>query len=318
MKLITAVPIPGCPTPIDYRSRLLLTGSCFTTLMARKFEYFQFQGQYNPFGILYHPLAIENLLARAVQNRRYTDGEIFSHAEAWHCFEAHSELNRLTPTELLEALNNALGATRRAVSDATHLIITLGSAWVYRHRESGAAVANCHKMPQSLFSKEVLDADEICQSLQRLSDQVRTANETVQLIFTISPVRHLKDGFTGNQRSKANLVSGLHRFLELSGTNTNNYYFPSYEIVLDELRDYRYFDSDLVHPNMLAVEYIWEKFRDACIAPEAQAVMEEVDVVRKGLLHRPFNPDSQAHRDFLKTLQRKMTYLKERYPSINF
>lgn len=318
MKLFTPVPIPDCPVPIDYRSHLVLVGSCFTTLMACKLEYFQFQHQSNPFGILYHPLAIENLLTRAIRGRYYTGDEIFFHGEAWHSFEAHSELNRLSGPEMLEALNNALRATKETVGRATHLILTLGSAWVYRHRDSGSIVANCHKLPQKLFSKELLSAEEVCLSLRRLCELVREANSQLQLIFTISPVRHLKDGFTGNQRSKASLVTGLHAYLEQSQNSADGYYFPSYELVLDELRDYRYFDADLVHPNALAADYVWEKFREACIAPEAFDVMEEVDTIRKGLQHKPFNPDSVAHQAFINTLQQKIAYLKQRYPGINF
>ncbi|WP_418501383.1 GSCFA domain-containing protein [Flagellimonas sp.] len=318
MDLQTKVPIQPADNPIDYQNKVLLLGSCFVENMGAKFGYFQFRNSLNPFGILFHPLAIENLVQRAVDGPSYALDEIFEQDGMWYSFDAHSELRSGDSGELLKLLNQRLMETKRSLETASHIIITLGTAWVYRNVASKKIVANCHKVPQKEFQKELLTTDEIKTSLENCVALVKKVNPKAQFIFTISPVRHLKDGFVENQRSKAHLISAVHSILSSRAQSRELAYFPAYEIMMDELRDYRFYGKDMLHPNELAVDYIWEKFRSAWISPDCLSVMEEVDSIQKGLMHRPFNPDSDGHQKFRASLQAKITYLQEKYPFMKF
>ncbi len=316
MKLQTIVPIEKSSVPIDYGSRILLLGSCFVENIGRKLEYFKFQTTQNPFGILFHPLAIENLVERAITNQIYKKEEVFEHAGIWHCFDAHSDVSAESEQELLHNLNHGLGRTKEVLKSATHIFITLGTAWIYRNKTTQNIVANCHKVPQKEFDKELLSVDAIQSSLERCVELINSINEKTHILFTISPIRHLKNGFVENQRSKAHLISSVHK-------TTSNFvpltsYFPSYEIMMDELRDYRFYGKDMVHPNNLAIDYIWEKFKSSWISAESYSIMDEVDQLQKGLLHRPFNLKSEEHQNFKKALETKIERFQEKYPFIKF
>ena len=318
MKLQTQIPLEKVESCIDYNSRLVLLGSCFVENLGKKFDYFKFRQLQNPFGILFHPLAIEQLVSGAVRGETYSETDIFNLNGLWHCYDAHSDLSDTSQKELLEKLNGGLTSTRKHLESASHIIITLGTAWAYRHDETGGIVANCHKVPQKEFSKELVDIPEIIDSVQRIVKLVQSVNASVQLVFTVSPVRHLKDGFVENQRSKAHLIAALHRLLTTSIDTPNLSYFPSYEIVMDELRDYRFYERDMVHPNSLAIDYIWEKFKSVWISDTAYSIMDEVETVQRGISHRPFHPGSEQHGRFKKDLEKKITELKKRHPFMAF
>lgn len=308
----TKIPIQPQEPKITYDSKILLLGSCFVENIGKKLEYFKFSNSLNPFGILFHPAAIHNFLKNVLSKKRFSEADIFYHNEAWHCFQAHSDLNSGEKSEILERLNSAVEETHDFIRTASHVIITPGTAWGYRFQETGEVVANCHKVPQKKFSKELL---EVKQDLSACAEIVREINPDAAMIFTVSPVRHLKDGFSENQQSKARLISAVHEVI--SETN-NAYYFPSYEIMMDELRDYRFYAEDMLHPNKVAIDYIWGKFQEAWIAAEAGQVMKRIDTIQKGLSHRPFREDSEAHQKFLKDLQKKIDSLKAEYPQIRF
>ena len=318
MKLQTQIPLEKVEGSIDYNSRLVLLGSCFVENMGKKFDYFKFRQLQNPFGILFHPLAIEQLVSGAVRGETYSETDIFNLNGLWHCYDAHSDLSDASQKELLEKLNGGLTSTRKHLESASHIIITLGTAWAYRHDETGGIVANCHKVPQKEFSKELVDIPEIIDSVQRIIKLVQSVNASVQLVFTVSPVRHLKDGFVENQRSKAHLIAALNRLLTTSIDTPNLSYFPSYEIVMDELRDYRFYERDMVHPNSLAIDYIWEKFKSVWISDTAYSIMDEVETVQRGISHRPFHPGSEQHGRFKKDLKKKIADLKRRHPFMVF
>ena len=318
MELQTKIPLTPSDTPIDYQNKLVLLGSCFVENIGAKLDYFKFQQVQNPFGILFHPLAIENLVQRALEGKMYQQDEIFEHNGIWRCFDAHSDLRSDNPETLLKLLNQGLKDTKTTLETSSHVIITLGTAWVYEHNISGKTVANCHKVPQKQFTKKLLSVAEIEASLQNIISLIQNVNPKAQIIFTISPVRHLKDGFVENQRSKANLITSVHSALSSRAQSRELSYFPSYEIMMDELRDYRFYGADMVHPNPLAVDYIWERFKSVWILENAHPIMDEVDAIQKGLMHRPFNPDSEAHQKFKTSLRAKITYLQERYSFIKF
>ncbi len=315
MKLQTEIPLEKAENQIGYGSQLLLLGSCFVENIGRKLHYFKFRHLQNPFGILFQPLAIEKLMTRALQKESYSESDIFLLNERWHCFEAHSSLSDTSKENLLKKLNDGLEVTLSQLQTASHIIITLGTAWAYRHMASGNIVANCHKVPQGEFSKELLSIDEITNSLERTLKHARSINNELQFIFTVSPVRHLKDGFIENQRSKAHLISAVHKILKTSVTlGAVDGYFPSYELMMDELRDYRFYERDMIHPNQLAIDYIWKKFKQVWISEEAHSTMEKVNAIQKGLQHRPFNPGSEQHRKFREGLETKITAVRKVYP----
>ncbi len=317
MKLQTTLTIPKLHDPITYDSKIVSVGSCFAVHMAEKFKRFQFISSVNPFGILFHPLAIEKLFQFLIDEKHFTEEDVFIYDEIWSSYDAHSDLDALSQEEIVSNLNKKLNGFRKDITEATHLILTLGTAWVYRNNESQQVVANCHKVPQKHFAKEIVSVEQIVVNLNKISAILQQINPQITVLFTISPVRHIKDGFVENQRSKAHLIAALHQFLE-ENPSDKKYYFPSYELMMDELRDYRFYSADMLHPNELSVEYIWNAFIESCVSSESAVLMKKVDEVQKGLAHRPFNPYSEKHQQFLETLAQKLDELLEKYPFMNF
>lgn len=316
MKLQTKIPLTKqLHNLIDYSSELLLIGSCFVDNIGAKLNYFKFQNTLNPIGILFQPIAIEKLITRAINEEHYTEDEVFFYNEQWHCFEAHSCLSNASKEILLKSLNDAIDTTQKQLAKSTHLIITLGTAWVYRLTSKDCLVANCHKKPQKEFLKELLTIDEISESLNAVIALIKSVNPKISLIFTVSPVRHLKDGFVENTQSKSHLIAAIHQVVE---PRNSSYYFPSYELMMDELRDYRFFNEDMIHPNQLAVDYIWNKFKHVWMSDASIQTMEKVEVIQKGLAHKPFNPQSEQHLSFKKNLILKISSLQKRYPYMKF
>lgn len=318
MKLQTNIPLVSAQNQIDYQSKVLILGSCFAENIGKMLNYYQFQSVQNPFGILFHPIAIEKLLLRSIQKETYTEKDIFYLNERWHCFDAHSDLSDTSKENLLEKLNLALEKTLQQVTKATHIFITLGTSWAYRNLNADSFVANCHKVPQKEFSKELFSVAQNVKSLESTIQSIQSVNKTAPIIFTVSPVRHLKDGFIENQRSKSHLIAAIHQVIETLNLASPISYFESYELMMDELRDYRFYETDMVHPSQLAIDYIWEKFKEVWISPRVSSLQEKVDAIQKGLRHRPFNPSSEKHQRFLKSLEEKITYLQKEYPFMQF
>ena len=299
---------------IDYQSNILLLGSCFSENIGEKFEYYKFQNLVNPFGILFHPKAIATFFERVIEERFYSEKELIFYNERYHCFDAHSSLSNSNSEELLNHLNNILKTVRVQLKSTSHIIITLGTAWVYEHNTQNRTVANCHKIPQKEFHKRLLSIEDITASLQKVQSLITKLNPEVQIVYTVSPVRHLKDGFIENQQSKAHLLSAVHETV----SNTNTAYFPSYEIVMDDLRDYRFYKEDMVHPNHIAVAYIWQQFCNTWCDETTKPIMKQVATIQKGLAHKPFNPNSEQHQQFLKGLTNKKGQLVKDFPFMRF
>ena len=310
MNFTTKIPIAKSNNPIDYNSKILSLGSCFAENMSEKFSYFKFRNNVNPFGIIFNPVSIENLISRIVNKQEFTQADLFFHNDLWHCFEIHSELSSPDKELLVQDLNQILELTNGLIVQSTHIIITYGTSWIYRNRSSEKIVANCHKVPQNQFDKEILSVGTIEKSIQNTVDLIRKINPGCTFIFTISPVRHIKDGFIENQRSKAHLITAIH--------NLQQHYFPSYEIMMDELRDYRFYAEDMLHPSRTAIDYIWECFFENYVSEACFSTMEEICSIQKAMAHRPFNPNSDSHQKFLHNLQHKIDTLQEQYPDFTF
>ena len=315
MKLTTPIKLSRQNPPINYSSKVLLLGSCFAQNMGAKLEYYKFQQCTNPFGILFHPVAIEKLITRAVNQIWFTSKDVFLQNEQWHCFLAHSKLSNTSEEDLISALNLALEKLRFSLLEASHVVFTFGTAWVYKHLEKDTIVANCHKVPQKEFVKQLLSPDDVSDVLLGIETKLRTINPTCSIINTVSPVRHIKDGLLANSRSKAHLIAGVQ---EIVSPEKLNYYFPSYEIMIDELRDYRYYKEDLIHPNETAIYLIWEKFLSSWVASETFEIQKKIAVIQNGLLHIPFNEHSKAHIHFKKDLETKISEIKEQLPWATF
>jgi hypothetical protein len=315
MNFQTQIPLQKSDFPIDYTSKVVSLGSCFAENMAEKLEYFKFENVVNPFGIIFNPVSLEKLILRSIHKNYFTEKDIFYHNEAWHCYEVHSELSNPNKEEFLSNLNQLIDSTNQELSKSTHVIITLGTSWVYRYIESNEIVANCHKVPQKQFVKELLSIAQIEASLQNIISEIQAINAKCNFIFTVSPVRHIKDGFVENTLSKAHLISALHASnFQLPASN----YFPSYEILMDELRDYRFYAEDMLHPNQIAIDYIWIKFFENYIDEKEFSLMNQVCEIQRALKHRPFNPNSESHKKFLENLNQKINTLVNKYPHFQF
>jgi hypothetical protein len=318
MKFQTTIPIKKSDFLIDYSSKLVTLGSCFAENMGDKFDYFKFQNTTNPFGIIFNPISLEKIILRSLHKKYFTEKDMFFHNEAWHCFEVHSELSNPDKAEILTTLNQLIDTTNGHLENTSHCLITLGTSWVYKHIESDAIVANCHKIPQQQFVKELLSVADIESSLKRIISGIHSLNPNVKFVFTVSPVRHIKDGFIENNVSKALLITAIYNIFSVPPLGAEGAYFPSYEIMMDELRDYRFYAEDMLHPNQTAIDYIWMKFSENYINEIEFETMQHVSEIQKALNHRPFNPNSESHLKFQDNLKQKMNAIVAKYPEMKF
>ena len=308
-------PLQQIENQIDYKSNLFLLGSCFSNHIGDKLNYFQFNTTQNPLGILFHPYSIEKLLSDAKNKKKYSSSDLVFNNEQWHCWHAHSSISSANKSKLLHNLNNAILATHKQLLQSTHIIITLGTSWLYRFIEKDILVANCHKIPQNNFVKELFSVAQITEVLLSIICLLKEVNKKATIIFTVSPVRHLKDGFVENMQSKSHLISAIHSVLN---SKEKVSYFASYEMMLDDLRDYRFYAEDMIHPNQIAINYIWGKFVNTWLSESTAPIMKEIDSIKKGLLHKPFNINSLAHQKFLENLANKKKKLLSNFPYIDF
>ena len=313
MNFSTQVNIAKNKNPLDFSSKIITIGSCFSDSIGEKFKHYKFDVQANPFGVVFNPKSIEKLLCRAVNSIWFTENELVYHNDLWHSFDIHSDFSSRSKSMILNELNKSLANFIEYVKATTHIYVTYGTAWVYVLKENNQVVSNCHKLPQINFDKVLLSVAEIQQSIDNTMKYVQLLSPNCTIVFTVSPVRHIKDGFIENQRSKSHLITAIH-----SSIVSQNNYFPSYEIMMDELRDYRYYAPDMLHPSNVAIDYIWEKFIDSSIHPNLFETLTEINNIQKSLAHKPFNPDTEQHQKFLKDLQNKIQNLQSKYPKIKF
>ncbi len=314
MKFQTNIPLQEVSTQFDYEDKILLLGSCFSENIGKRLAYYKFQSITNPFGILFNPVSIATVIEAAVHNKTFTEVDVFKIEGVWKSFVAHSDLNALNRLQAVINLQEAQQQLREQLQTASHLFITLGTSWVYRHIESDSIVANCHKVPQKEFSKELLSVDAVTQSLSKTITLIKGYNPNINITFTISPVRHLKDGFIENTQSKSHLITAVHQLVN----DKNILYFPAYEIMMDELRDYRFYTLDMLHPSGQAIDYIWGKFMEVYTSAKAKNIAKEVHAIQKGLKHRPFNAESDNHQLFVQKLQMRIHRLQQEYQHMVF
>lgn len=277
---------------IKESSEVLMIGSCFTEHIGNKLSNAGFKTTLNPFGILFNPISISNSINRIVNEELYQKSELHKNQEErFVSFDHHGRFSGNEPERVIEEINSSVINAHKNLKSADCIIITLGSAWVYRYLKQNRIVANCHKIPNKEFEKELLEAETVVSSLKRAIEDLKTVNPNIKIVFTISPVKHLRDGVVENQRSKATLILAIDALLKSSYENL--FYFPAYEIVTDELRDYRFFETDHVHPNQLAIDYVWERFTETCFTPKAIEKTAEAESITKALEHKTLHLDKQ-------------------------
>ena len=285
---------------INYGERLLLMGSCFTENIGLKLQAHLFETLENSHGILFNPVSVQNALMDIIANKKYTELDLFLLNDVWNSWHHHIRFSGVTQTEALDKMNGAIQEAHSYLKSAHHLVITLGSAWLYTLNENvpnhmGMVVANNHKAPANWFTKKLLQPQELLSNLQSLVAALQSFNPNLHIVFTISPVRHLREGLVENNRSKAVLIQAVH---DLVSMEKNIEYFPAYEYVIDDLRDYRFYSEDLVHPNYAATQYVWEKLVDTYMSAETQSIMKQVAELQLAFNHKPFFSGSTEHQNF--------------------
>ena len=302
------------PSQMDLGDRILLSGSCFTEHMAARFRQYKFDVLDNPNGVLFNPVSIARALDRAMDGHPYQPTDLFEHDGLWAHWDFHSRWSDPSPEVAVRQMNESILATRRYLASADWLLITLGSAWVFERTNHGI-VANCHKMPSAGFTRRLLRPEEVVGAMESVLKRLQTWNPKIRVILTVSPVRHLRDGFVENNRSKASLITGVHDLTEILPATC---YFPAYELIIDDLRDHRFYAEDLVHPNYQATAYVWEKFSEAAITGSSREAMKEMDKIQAAVQHRPLHPDSEAHGAFRKKHLEMARSLASRFPGLDF
>jgi len=314
MEFMLDLPIAAPTEKINYAAPLLFTGSCFTEHISSHLQQLKFNVLENPNGILFDPQSVSDSLISYIQNRQYTEKDLFFLNELWQSWHHHSMFSAIDKSKCLNLINESQNQAHQFLKKTKWLIITLGSAFSYRLQANEMPVANCHRAPVQWFNKHLMTIEEINTALDSCIHQLFHFNPDMRIIFTVSPVRHIRDGIIDNNRSKARLIEVVHH---LTNKFDKLYYFPAYELVIDVLRDYRFFDIDMVHPNYQATEFVIQKFSCHFIDEASQELMQDISKIITAKKHKAFHPDSPAHRQFLLKHFERVQQLKEKYPFLN-
>jgi hypothetical protein len=310
----TTIELDPAAFSIKYEDNLLSMGSCFAQNIAQKLQDIFYNVSINPFGTLYNPVSIRNSLGLLLNKYEFQEEDLFFHNGLWNSFQHHSSFSSPSIEETLEHINIELIKTRTRLKKSNTLLITLGTAWVYELRKDNKVVSNCHKLPANRFRRKRLSVKEIVDSLGPLFEYLKESNPALNIILTVSPIRHLKDGFTENQISKSTLLLAVQELVQKARFI---HYFPAYEIMMDDLRDYRYYADDLVHPSGLAIEYIWEAFANNYLEEQEVSLRKNINKLQKAIQHRSFNPTSNGHQKFIEQQLKNIQKIKTKIPSLN-
>jgi hypothetical protein len=307
--------------PISHEHKLLLIGSCFTENIGEKLDRHKFITLQNPNGILFNPVSVAEALTDYIEARQFSAADLFHYNEAWHSWKHHSRYSGMTPEDAVNKINHSATTAHGFLKEADFVFITLGSSWIYTLTEKalnakpGSVAANNHKAPADWFSRRLMTNEEVLRVLDNVVHRLFLFNPKLKIIFTISPVRHIREGAVENNRSKAVLIGAVHHLVDKFD---KLYYFPAYELVIDDLRDYRFYSEDLVHPNYFATQYVWEKFVDACMNEKTKTLMEEIHAINLAYKHKAFNTSSEQHKKFLQSFYQKTKALQERHSHLDF
>jgi hypothetical protein len=308
-KFHTTVEIPMFKKQTGYSKKNMFLGSCFTENIGNRMAELKYNIDINPFGILYNPLSVANGLRILLDKKVFTSEDLVEYDGLWHSFFHHGRFSLPNKKETLDIINNRIKTSAEFLKSADFLFITFGTAWVYKYKKTGQTVSNCHKIPANEFERMRLSVDEIVQEYKELFSEIRKINPSIQVVFTVSPIRHWKDGAVENQRSKAILLLAIDKLIGDLGHDFCSY-FPAYEIVMDELRDYRFYAPDMLHISEVAIDYIWEKFEKSLIDPESQHTAKKVDKIVRAANHKPLHGDTDEYYRFLAKMYEKALQLE--------
>ncbi len=311
MKFRTEIEISKARQSVCHRDAILTMGSCFADHIAQRLKESYFSVLQNPFGTLYNPLSIAQALAIILDNREFSEDDLFFYQDEWHSFWHHSSFSGSNKIRVLQTINEQIRMAHRFLPEAQWLFLTFGTAFVYYHLPENRLVANCHKLPEKQFVRKPVNVETIVQEVSHILSKIRQINPDLKILCTVSPIRHLRDGLVQNQQSKATLLLAVH---ELIRQNKNIFYFPAYEIMMDDLRDYRFYAANLTHPNEQAIQYLWEKFSAMFFTEETVAAAESFAKLYAALNHRVRNPHSAGYRKFLLKTKQQIEMLAKRYP----
>ena len=315
MEFQLPIQIDPLPIPFSYKDRILLIGSCFTEHIGNRLTEFKFETLQNPNGILFDPYSVSGSLVSYIRNKEYTANDLVYLNELWQSWQHHSSFSDIDREKALDNINSSIREAHEFLKNAKWLVITFGTSFSYQLVENELPVANCHRAPSALFRKHLMSIEEIKSVLDNCFHQLFHFNPNLQILLTVSPVRHVRDGVVDNNRSKARLIETVHHFVSKFN---RLYYFPAYELVTDVLRDYRFYDADMVHPNYQATSFVLEQFGKYCIDEGSQKIMEEVQKIITAYKHRPFQPETSAHKQFLQNNLHKTLDLQKRFPFLKF
>lgn len=299
---------------INHHDGLVFLGSCFAENIGNLFLANKFRTNVNPFGVLYNPASISQAIDILLDGRVFTEADIFKNQGVYRTFFHHSEFCSPHPDQFLEKINQSAIQSASDLRSANVLFITFGTSYVYRLIESGMIVSNCHKIAASHFDRYRLSVEDIVADWKRVLDRLFSVNPDLEIVMTVSPVRHWKDGAHNNQLSKSILLLAIE---ELLAIYSNIQYFPAYEIVLDELRDYRFYAEDMIHPNNTAIQYIWSTFADNFFDDKTKSINSQWQNLHRAILHRPFNEETEEHQHFLEKTLSKLHLFRDNYPHID-
>lgn len=291
-------------------------GSCFTESIGRIMGGLKYDVDMNPFGVLYNPMSVGNGLKILLENEEFDKNNLVKHHGLWHSFSHHGQFSSVDERETLERINLRIKGSSDFLHTSDFLFLTFGTAWVYRYAKTNEIVSNCHKIPAREFVRERVSAEKIIDTYSEILHKIWQVNPRLKVIFTVSPIRHWKDGAVENQRSKSTLFLAIDRLEELFPDKCA--YFPSYEIVMDELRDYRFYAPDMLHLSEVAVSYIWERFSETFVDDDSLKISKEVSKINSAVKHRSISSESSDYHDFIKTFLKKTEEMGQRFPFLDF
>ncbi len=318
MLFTTPVKLPTGEITLSHSSKILLAGSCFATNIGNKLRERKFDIECNPFGVQYNPLSISAVLRRIASGELFgeTSPELFEHGNRWHSIMHHSDFSRNSKEELTDCINDRLLTAYNAVQRCDTVILTFGTAYVYTRKSDKVIAGNCHKLPANDFERRRLGITEIADDYSDIIEEYKRLNPGIRFLFTVSPIRHLRDGAHDNQKSKATLLLAIEEIIKRHPDCCH--YFPAYEIVLDELRDYRFYAEDMTHPSATAIEYIWENFSKCYFDAETTHINDKTEEIARALAHRPFDEQSAGYKEFIKGVLNKISTLEKKHPHLDF
>lgn len=315
MQFRTETDIKPAAFSISYGESILSMGSCFADNIGLRMARLKYPISVNPFGTVYNPISIRNSLALLLNDYEFTEKDVFYHNGLWHSFQHHGSFSHPDMNHMLDGVQAAMTNARRQLSDLNYILLTFGTAWVFELVENGKVVSNCHKLPSSYFHHRRLTVDEIVTAMSDALIYLKQSYPNLQVIISVSPIRHLADGAHQNQISKSILLLAVD---ELCRQYTWVDYFPAYEIMMDDLRDYRFYAEDMAHPSEMAVQYIWKKFESRYLPADEAILRQRIDKIQRSVAHRPLHPGTEAHQQHLSRLLTQMSELETEYEEINF